>query len=102
MTRSVKTGQLTPVALDTPSVAQTSVEIASTNATRAGLYVFNPNATNTLWIAPGSTVAAANGEGSVAVQPLQGIWFIDIPFTNSMNAVFNAGTGSVTVWEMYE
>lgn len=102
MSRS-KTGQLSPKALSTPSVAQTSVTIASKNESRIGLYIFNPSATATLWIAPGATAAAANGAGSAAIQPLQGQWFIDQNLgTNSFNAVFDTGTGVVTVWEIYE
>ena len=98
----VKTTQPSPTALSTPSVAQTSVSIAGLNLSRAGLYVFNPTNSATLWIAPGNTVAAANGAGCVAVQPLQGVWFINPPFINSMNAVYDSGTNPVTVWEFYE
>lgn len=98
-----KTGQLNPKVLTTPSVAQTSIQIAGSNPTRLGLLVFNPSATVTLWVAPDSTVAAANGSGSMAIQPLQYILFSgDLNWTNSMNAVFESSTGAVTVLELYE
>lgn len=97
-----KTTQPSPTALSTPSVAQTSVSIAGQNLARAGLFIFNPTAAATLWIAPGNTVAAANGAGCVAIQPLQGVWFTDQPYINSVNAVYDSGTNPVTVWEFYE
>jgi hypothetical protein len=96
-----KTGVLSPKSINTSSVAQTSTQIAASSPTRSGLFVFNASAENTLWIAPAIT-AAANGLGSIAIQPLQGQWFTDQPFTNVMNAVFDAGTNAVTVWEFYE
>ena len=102
MSGRVKTTQPSPSALATPSVAQSSVQIAGPNPSRAGLYVFNPHGTATLWIAPTGTVAAANGAGSVAVQPLQGMLFIDQPYINGLNAVYDTGTNPVTVWEFYE
>lgn len=98
----VKTTQISPLAITTSTVAQTSVQIVGQNLSRRGLYIFNPTSTHTLWIAPGSTVAAANGAGCVAVQPLQGISFVDPPFINSVNAVYDAATSAVTVWEYYE
>lgn len=103
MSRNVKTGQLSPVAVAGVSVAQTSVAIAGSNATRIGLYVFNTDGTDTLWVSPSGKTAAANGSGSVAIQPLQGQVFSgDLNWTNGMNAVYSANTHSPTVLELFE
>ena len=61
-----------PNALPETTVSNTSVVVATINLQRAGLYVFNPSATITLWVSPSSTPAVVNGAGSVAIQPLTG------------------------------
>jgi hypothetical protein len=87
-----------PNALPTPLVGTVSITVAAPNPQRAGLYVFNPSAANTLWVAPTGTVAAVNGVGSVAIQPLQGQMFgpPNTPvWTNGMTAVASAGASNV-------
>lgn len=87
-----------PNALPTPLVGTVSISVAVANTQRAGLYVFNPSAANTLWIAPTGTPAAINGAGSIAIQPLQGQMFgpPNTPvWTTGMNAVASAGASNV-------
>jgi hypothetical protein len=95
-----------PNALTTVTVSNTSVAVATINLQRAGLYVFNPSATITLWVSPTGTVAAVNGAGSVAVQPLQGVMFgpPNTPvWTNGMNCVASsAGSNVVVILEFYQ
>jgi hypothetical protein len=99
------TTQPSPLALVTPTVSSSSVSVATPNLQRAGLYVFNPSATITLWVAPTGTNAAANGAGSVAIQPLQGVMFgpPNTPrWTNGMNAIASsAGSNIVVIHEYY-
>jgi hypothetical protein len=98
-----------PAALATPNVTNASVAVAVQNLQRLGLFVFNPSATVTLWVAPAPTAAVANGAGSVAIQPLQGQMFGQPggppgcpAFTSGMNAIASAaGTNAITVWEFY-
>jgi hypothetical protein len=89
-----------PNALAEATVGATSVVVAALNLQRAGLYVFNPSGTVTLWVSPAGTPAAVNGAGSVAVQPLQGVMFgppNTPPWTNGMNAIASAGGSNVIV-----
>jgi hypothetical protein len=89
-----------PNALTTVTVSNTSVAVATINLQRAGLYVFNPSATITLWVSPLGTAAATNGAGSIAIQPLQGVMFgpPNTPaWTNGMNAVASSGGSNVIV-----
>lgn len=94
-----------PNALSAPTVSNTSVAVASQNLQRAGLYVFNPSATITLWVAPTGIAAAVNGAGSVAIQPLQGVMFgpPNTPaWTTGMNAVASsAGSNVIVILEYY-
>lgn len=93
-----------PSALPTPLVGTASVQIAAQNTQRTGLYVFNPSGTVTLWVSPNGTLAVVNGAGSVAIQPLQGIFFgppATPPFTQSMNCITTAPNANATVWEYY-
>jgi hypothetical protein len=93
-----------PSALNPPQVGMSSVQIAAVNPQRTGLYVFNPSGTVTLWVSPDGTPAAVNGAGSVAIQPLQGIFFgpPTMPsFTQAMNCISTATNSNVTVWEYY-
>jgi hypothetical protein len=94
-----------PNALVTPNVTNASVQVASNNPQRLGLYVFNPSATVTLWVSPLGTPASATGVGSVAIQPQQGIFFgpPNMPsWTNGMNAIASsAGTNVICVLEFY-
>lgn len=94
-----------PNALVTPNVSNASVQVASNNPQRLGLYVFNPSATVTLLVSPLGTAASALGVGSVAVQPQQGIFFgpPNMPsWTAGMNCVASsAGTNVVCVLEFY-
>jgi hypothetical protein len=86
---------------DTPSVV-----VATINLQRAGLYVFNPSATVTLWVSPSSTPAVVNGAGSIAIQPLQGVMFgpPNTPsWTNGMNAIADtAGSNVIVIHEYYQ
>lgn len=95
-----------PNALVTPNVSSSSIQVAAPNASRAGLYVFNPSATITLWVTATGTVAAVNGTGCVAVQPQQGIFFgpPTMPqWTNGMVAVASsAGANVICVLEFYQ
>lgn len=95
-----------PAALVTPLVGTSSVQVAPPNATRAGLYVFNPSATLTLWVTPTGNTAAVAGAGCIAVQPLQAIWFgpPNLPaWTNGMNAIFSgSGPTAICILEFYQ
>ncbi len=95
-----------PNGLSTPTVSNASVAVAAVNPQRSCLYVFNPSATITLWVAPTGTVAAVNGAGSVAIQPLQGVPFgapTMPPWTNGMNAVASsAGSNVIVILEFYQ
>jgi hypothetical protein len=89
-----------PNALSAVTVSSTSVTVAQPNPQRAGLYVFNPSASVTLWVSPTGTPAAVNGAGSVAIQPLQGVTFgppNTPPWTNGMNAIASVGGANVIV-----
>jgi hypothetical protein len=94
-----------PNALPTPTVSNVSIAVATINLQRAGLYVFNPSASITLWVAPTGTTAAVNGAGSVAIQPLQGVMFgpPNTPhWTNGMAAVASsAGSNVIVIHEYY-
>jgi len=93
-----------PNLLTTPLVSNTSVHVASANIQRAGIYVFNPSATVTLWVCPDGATAVVNG-ASVAIQPLQGVMFgpPNTPaWTNAMNAVASsAGSNVIVLLEYY-
>src|SRR5215831_17218673 len=89
-----------PNALSPPVVSNVSVVVAGVQLQRLGLYVFNPSATVTLWVAPTGTPAAVGGPGSIAVQPLQGIMLGPPssmpPWTNGMNAIASvAGSNQI-------
>lgn len=89
-----------PNALAPQTVGASSVSVAVPNLQRAGLYIFNPSASVTLWVAPTGTAAAVNGAGSVAVQPLQGITFgpPNTPvWTNGLNAIASTGGSNIIV-----
>lgn len=94
-----------PNALVTPNVTNASVQVATNNPQRLGLYVFNPSATVTLWVSPLGTPASASGVGSVAIQPQQGIFFgpPNMPsWTAGMNAIASsAGTNVICILEFY-
>lgn len=95
-----------PNALSAPTVSNSSVVVATPNAQRAGLYVFNPSAAITLWVSPTGTVAVVNGAGSVAIQPLQGVMFgpPNTPaWSNGMNCIASsAGSNIVVILEYYQ
>lgn len=87
-----------PSALTTPTVGGSSVQVASPNLQRAGLFVFNPSATVTLWVMPLGT-AAVVGNG-IAIQPQQ--WQMFGPpnttqWTAGMNAIASSGGSNVIV-----
>lgn len=94
-----------PSALTPTTVSNTSVAVAPFNLSRAGLYVFNPSSTVTLWVSPTGINATVNGAGSVAVQPLQGVTFgpPNTPaWTNGMNAIASApGANVIVILEFY-
>lgn len=95
-----------PNALSPPIVSNMSVQVTGSNLSRAGLFVFNPSATITMWVAPTGTAAAVNGAGSIAIQPLQGQMFgapNTPPWTNGMNAVSSsAGSNVIVIHEYYQ
>lgn len=95
-----------PNALVTPNVTNASVQVATNNPQRLGLYVFNPSASVTLWVSPLGTPASATGVGSVAIQPGQGIFFgpPNMPsWTAGMNCIASsAGTNVVCCLEFYQ
>lgn len=95
-----------PNGLATPTVSTTSVAVAQPNLQRAGLFVFNPSATITLWVSPTGTPAVANGAGSIAIQPLQGQMFgpPNTPvWTNGMNGIASlAGANIIVILEYYQ
>lgn len=89
-----------PNGLSTPTVSNSSVAVAAPNLQRAGLYVFNPSATITLWVSPTGMPAVVNGAGSVAIQPLQGVMFgppNTPPWTNGMSAIASSAGSNVIV-----
>lgn len=94
-----------PSALQTPTVGSgASVQVAAPNLQRAGLYVFNPSSTNTLWVSPTGTAASVGGTGSIAIQPLQGQmfgWPTMATWTNGMNAIFSGGSSPICLLEFY-
>jgi hypothetical protein len=94
-----------PAALTPTTVSNSSVAVAGTNLSRAGLFVFNPSATVTLWVSPSNVPAVVNGAGSIAIQPLQGQMFgapISPAWTNGMNAIASAaGTNTIVLLEYY-
>lgn len=102
----MSTTQPSPTGLTPPTVSNASVAVASANLTRRGLYVFNPSATITLWVAPTGIPAAVNGAGSVAIQQLQGVMFgppNTPPWTNGMNAIASsAGSNIIVILEYYQ
>ena len=91
----------TPGALTTPTVSNSSVQVAGVNLTRASLFVFNPSATVTLWVMPLGT-AAVVGNG-IAIQPQQWVVFgspNSPPWTNGMNAIASsAGSNLIVILE---
>jgi len=95
-----------PNALTPPTVSNSSVQVTGANLSRAGLFVFNPSATVTLWVSPTGTNAAVNGAGSVAIQPLQGQMFgapNTPPWTNGLNAIASsAGSNVIVILEYYQ
>jgi hypothetical protein len=95
-----------PNALATSTVSNATTVVAAQNLQRAGLYVFNPSATVTLWVSPAGTAAVVNGAGSVAIQPLQGVMFgpPNTPsWTNGMNAIASsAGSNVIVILEYYQ
>jgi hypothetical protein len=95
-----------PSALAAPTVSNTSVQVTGPNPQRAGIYVFNPSSTITLWVSPSGISASVNGAGSVAIQPLQGVMFgpPNTPaWTNGMNAVASsAGSNVIVLLEYYQ
>ena len=100
------TTQPSPNALTTPTVSSTGIAVAQVNPQRAGLYVFNPSASITLWVSPTGTAAVVNGAGSVAIQPLQGVMFgpPNTPvWSNGMNAIASsAGSNVIVILEYYQ
>src|ERR1700722_11384643 len=93
-----------PNALPEATVSNVSVVVAAPNLQRAGLYVFNPSATVTLWVSPGSKSAAVIGAGSVGIQPLQGVMFgppNTPPWTAGMNAIASSAGSNVIVIHEY-
>lgn len=94
-----------PNALTAPTVSNASVQVTGSNLQRAGLYVFNPSATITLWVSPIGIAATVNGAGSIAIQPLQGVMFGPpsmASWTNGMNAVASsAGSNVIVLLEFY-
>jgi hypothetical protein len=91
---------LSPVPLVTGNVSSASVVVAQANPQRLGLFVFNPSATITLWVAPTGIAATVNGAGSVAVQPLQGVMFgpPNTPrWTAGMNCIASSAGSNIVV-----
>ena len=93
-----------PNALSPPTVSNASVQVIGSNTQRAGLYIFNPSATITLWVAPTGTTAVVSGAGSIAIQPLNGQMFgpPNTPsWTNGINAIASAAGPNVIVIHEY-
>lgn len=95
-----------PAALSPPTVSNTSVQVAGSNLSRVGLYVFNPSQTITLWVSPTGIPATANGAGSITIQPSQGVMFgapNTPPWTTGMNAIASqAGNNVIVILEFYQ
>lgn len=83
-------------------VSNTPIIVTTANLQRAGLYVFNPSATVTLWVSPSPLVAVGTG---VTVQPLQGVACgpPNTPaWTNAMYAIASAaGSNVIVLFEFY-
>lgn len=94
-----------PVALLTPSVGSSSVQVAPQNLSRVGLFIFNCSATATLWVSPTGTAAIVGGAGSIAIQPLQGMMLGPTrdmpPWITGLNAISSGGPQAITVLEFY-
>ena len=95
-----------PAALAPPTVSNVSIAVAGVQLQRAGLYVFNPSGTVTLWVSPANVAASVGGPGSIAVQPLQGLMFGPPfnmpPWTNGMNAIADTpGSNKICLLEFY-
>lgn len=98
-----------PRVITTPNVSNlASVQVAPPNPSRTQLYAFNPGA-NVIWVAPildntqpGNPInAIVSGNGSVPIQPLQGVMFPG--FLNGMAAISAAGVNNVlTIWEYFQ
>ena len=90
-----------PNQLVTPTVSNASIAVAAINLQRAGLYVFNPSGTVTLYVTPLGTPAVV-GAGT-AIQPLQGVMFGTPnmpPWTNGMNSIASApGANGIVILE---
>jgi hypothetical protein len=84
----------TPVAIATPTVGTTPVQVAGPNSTRLGLYVFNPSATVTLWITAVPAAPSVGGNGCIAIQPSQGL-FLGPPNMPPWTAGINGIAGSL-------
>jgi hypothetical protein len=84
-------------------VSNVSIQVTSSNLQRIGLYVFNPSASVTLWVAPASPVTVGGG---VTIQPLQGVMFgpPNTPrWTNNMFAIASsAGSNVIVLFEYYQ
>lgn len=101
-----------PVVL-TATVGTSSTLIVPVNATRLGLYIFNPSATVPIWICPsqgpqgtggGNVPAVVNGAGSMLLQPLQGVLWCPPQgpsYTNGVNAICGTPSTPITIWEFY-
>jgi hypothetical protein len=84
-------------------VSNTPIIVTTANLQRAGLYVFNPSSTITLWVSPSPLVAVGTG---VTVQPLQGVALgpPNTPtWTNQIYAIASAaGSNVIVVLEFYQ
>jgi hypothetical protein len=83
-------------------VSSTAIQVTGFNLQRVGLYVFNPSASVTLWVAPVASLTVGAG---VTIQPLQGVMFgpPNTPsWTNVMYAIASsAGSNVIVLFEYY-
>lgn len=92
--------QPVPRTIVTPLVGLVSVQVASQNITRNGLYVYNPSLAATIAISPSDAAAVINGAGSITLGPGIGITLgADLPYLNGLNAIASSGSTPITIWE---
>lgn len=94
-------------------VGVASGQVIGSNPTRRSISICNPSATVTVWIAPGSQAAVANGGGSISIAPVaSNVTSCYTPPTGSGGGSTNIGASwnaiaqtatptSLTIWEYF-
>lgn len=93
-----------PASVALANVNVTSVQVATPNPQRVGLYVFNPSSSVTLWVGPVTSISVA-GANAIAVQSLQGIMLGPPnmpPWTAGLFAIAVSGPLPISIFEFYQ